>query len=59
VIQGKEEGLDNQEIYDAFVARRRVLVGEHKFVRIADLPQNEPAVQEFQEWIIKGIEAAG
>lgn len=58
VLQGKEEGLDNQEIYDAFVAKKNVMVGEHKFVRISDLPQNEPAVQEFQEWIIKGIEAA-
>ena len=38
---------------------KNVMVGEHRFVRIADLPQNEPAVQEFQEWIIKGIEAAG
>ena len=58
VVQGKGEGLDNQEIYDAFVAKKNVMVGEHKFVRISDLPQNEPAVQEFQEWIIKGIEAA-
>lgn len=59
VIAGKEEGLTAQEIYDAFVARKNVMVGEYKFVRISDLPQNEPAVQEFQEWIIKGIEAAG
>ena len=58
VLQGKEEELDNQAIYDAFVAKKNVMVGEHKFVRIADLPQDKPAVQEFQEWIIKGIEAA-
>lgn len=58
VMQGKKEGLTNQEIYDAFVDKKNVMVGEHKFVRISDLPQNEPAVEEFEERIIKGIQAA-
>jgi len=58
VIQGKKEGLDNQAIYDAFVTKKNVMVGESKFVRIADLPQGAPAVQEFHERVIKGIEAA-
>ena len=59
VIEGKEAGKTGQEIYDSFVTKRHVLVGEYKFIRISELPQDEPAVQEFQEWIIKGIEAAG
>ncbi len=59
VIQGKKEGLTNQQIYDAFVAKKSVMVGEFRFVRIADLPENEPKVQEFLEHIIEGIEAAG
>lgn len=59
VIEGKNEGLSNQDIYDAFVSKKNVLVGEYKFVRIVDLPENEPAVQEFLDRIIKGIEAAG
>jgi len=58
VMQGKEEGLGDQEIYDAFITKKSVMVGEHKFVRISDLPQNEPAVEEFEERIIKGILAA-
>lgn len=58
VIAAKNEGLSNQEIYDDFAAKRNVLVGEAEFVRIADLPENTPAVQEFLDRIIKGIEAA-
>ena len=59
VIAGKNAGLSNQEIYDSFAAKRNVLVGETEFVRIADLPANAPAVQEFQNRIVEGIEAAG
>lgn len=59
VMDGKNEGMTNQEIFDAFVQQRHVLVGEHKFIRIADLPSEEPAVQEFLDRIIDGIGAAG
>lgn len=59
VMEGKKQNLTNQEIFDAFVARRAVLVGEHKYVAIKELPESSPVVQEFLERIIKGIEAAG
>ncbi len=59
VMEGKKQNLSNQEIFDAFTARRAVLVGEHKYVAIAELPESSPVVQEFLERIIKGIEAAG
>lgn len=61
VAKGRESklGLTDEQIFDAFVKQRRVLVGEHTFVRIADLPANEPAVKEFLDRIFTSIGEAG